>query len=73
MKTKIIKKYKLKKWVRFVLSILVLSLSMLIYTYIGEFGKTQQENNMYLLINICSWVWLFIGQFIVYDLIWREN
>jgi len=64
------KKRKLKKWVKVVLTILVMLMSLLIYIKIGEFGALAQSSVFYQFMTISGWFWLLTGQFIIYTKIW---
>lgn len=65
------KKRKLKKWVKVILTMLIMILSLMIYSKIGELGILAQNNDFYLLVCAISWVWLMAGQFTTYNLIWE--
>lgn len=56
------KKRRLKCWVKIVLIILI---SIIIYSLTGELGKLAQHSRIYSFLCVSAWVWLFLGQFIV--------
>lgn len=65
------KKRKLKKWVKVILTMLIVILSLIIYSKVGELGILAQNNDFYLLVCAMCWVWLMAGQFTTYNLIWE--
>ena len=66
------KKYKLKGWVKVVLTIILLFVSLSIYLRIGELGQLAQTSIGYLLICIGAWFWLLTGQMIVIVALWGD-
>lgn len=66
------KKYKLKKWVKVVLSVIVFLLSVVIYKDTGSAGALAQNNNLWLSICILEWSYLFFIQFLLYKEIWEN-
>lgn len=66
------KKYKLKGWVKVVLSIIVFVVSAIIYLKVDSFGVLAQTHKGYLLICIAAWFWLLTGQIIALAAIWEE-
>ena len=70
MKTK---KKVLKKWVKVALTITVLFIGLVIYSYAGILGEMAQTSKWYLALCIFAWCWLFAGQFLLIELIWEEK
>lgn len=62
---------KLRKWVKVVLTMLLLILSLIIYMKIDYWGFLARSSNFYVAVSIISWFWLIIGQIAVYSRIWR--
>ena len=55
------KKLKLKKWVKVVISLIIIEIGILIYSQTGKLGELAQNNAFYLLLCIMSWIWLIFG------------
>lgn len=66
------KKRKLKKWVKVVLTIVVLIISLATYNYISEAGHIWELKDSNSIICIMGWLWLFFGQIVVLDLVWEN-
>lgn len=62
---------KLRKWVKVVLTMLLLILSLIIYMKVDYWGFLARSSNFYVAVSIISWFWLIIGQIAVYSRIWR--
>ena len=65
------KKKVLKKWVKVVLTAIVLIIGTLIYNVTYSIGYMAQTSNLYTTLCVLSWFWLLIGQIAVLDSIWR--
>lgn len=66
------KKFKLKGWVKFVLTIILMIGSVIIYSKVGTFGELAQTNEGYQLVCVGAWFWLLVGQMIGYSIIWGD-
>ena len=62
---------KLRKWVKVVLTILLLILSLVIYIKLDYWGFLARSSNFYVAVSIISWFWLIVGQMVSYSRIWR--
>lgn len=62
---------KLRKWVKAVLTMLLLILSFIIYMKLDYWGFLARSSNFYVVVSIISWFWLIVGQMTVYARIWR--
>ena len=62
---------KLRKWVKMVLTMLLLILSLIIYMKVDYWGFLARSSNFYVAVSIISWFWLIIGQIAIYSRIWR--
>lgn len=62
---------RLKRWVKIVLTILLLILSFIIYIKLDYWGFLARSSNFYELASIIGWFWLIVGQMAVYTRIWR--
>lgn len=65
-------KRKLRKWVKVVLTIILIGISILLYSYAGVIGELAQIYKVYQLVCICVWGWLLVGQMIVYGYLWSK-
>ena len=52
---------KLRKWVKVVLTILLLILSLVIYIKLDYWGFLARSSNFYVAVSIISWFWLIVG------------
>lgn len=66
------KKRRLRKWVKILLTIMTLVLSIIIYVLMAKFGAKAQESIIALVSIVCAWIWLILGQFGVYYFIWED-
>ena len=66
------KQLKLKRWVKVVLTAVIIITSTFIYSKSGIIGELAQANKIYQIICIGAWMWLLPGQMITYSLIWRK-
>ena len=62
---------KLRKWVKVVLTILLLILSLVIYIKLDYWGFLARSSNFYVVVSIIGWLWLIVGQMVIYSRIWR--
>lgn len=67
MKTKLV----LKKWVRVVLTLIVLAFSVYLYTQTDTLGKLAEESNFYKTLCLMAWGWITLGQLTIYSIIWE--
>lgn len=66
------KKRRLKKWVKVLLTIITIIISARIYIFTAEFGGKTEESIFYLATIITSWIWLLFAQFGAYYFIWES-
>lgn len=64
---------KLRKWVKVVLTILVILASFKIYAEMGQIRTKAVSSINYQVIAILGWTWLIIGQIWVYSIIWERK
>ena len=64
-------KKRLKKWVRVVITIVIIHISFFIWKQTGVLGELAQKDTFYLILCILSWVYLIIGQIFIYERIWQ--
>ena len=62
---------KLRKWVKVVLTMLLLTLSLIIYMKLDYWGFLARSSNFYVAVSIIGWFWLIVGLMAVYARIWR--
>lgn len=65
-------KRRLKKWVKVLLTILILIISAVIYFKTGYFGELAQDSIFYQVVCLMAWFWLIMGQIMVYVMIWED-
>ena len=66
------KNRRLKRWVKYLLTIMVFTFSIIIYVLMAKFGVKAQESIIALVGIVCAWIWLILGQFGVYYFIWES-
>lgn len=66
------KKRKLKKWVKVLMTISVMMFSAGIYSKTNELGIMAQNNDFYAVVCIICWAWLIVGQIALIEYIWGE-
>ena len=65
------KRLKLRKWVKVVITIILIIIGLLIYSKTGTWGELVQTNQSYLGKLIFSWTWLFFGQTSLLGKVWE--
>lgn len=66
------KQLKLKRWVKVVLTVVIIIISAFIYSKTGIVGELAQASKLYQLVCFGAWGWLLVGQMITYSVIWRK-
>lgn len=66
------KRLRLKKWVKVVLTIVTLMISVIAYLKSAEYGILAQTQSTYELLCIGIWFWLLAGQMIILSLVWES-
>lgn len=62
---------RLKRWVKVVITLLVIHLSFFIWKQAGVLGETVTTNKISLVLCVLSWIYLVIGQMLIYEKIWK--
>lgn len=62
---------RIKKWVKIVFTLVVIHISFFIWKQTGRLGELAQQDNLYLIMCILSWLYLIIGQVFIYEKIWK--
>lgn len=65
------KKLRVKKWVRVVLTLIAIHVNFFIWRNIGTLGSLAQHDKFYLALCLMSWGYLLIGQVFIYEKIWK--
>ena len=66
-------KLRLKKWVKVVLTIITILVSIKIYTEIGQIQINLLSSINYQVTVVLAWIWLLMGQIMVYMKLWERN
>lgn len=66
------KRLKLKGWVKVAITIILVTISMLLYSKTGTLGELAQTYKTHQLVCIGVWGWLIVGQMIAYSYIWSK-
>lgn len=64
---------RLKRWVRVVLTLIVIHISFFIWKQTGTIGQLAQHSDFYLALCMLSWIYLIIGQALIYEIIWQKK
>lgn len=64
---------KLKRWVRVLLTLIVIHISFFIWKQTGTLGELAQTSRIYLIMCVLSWFYLLIGQVLIYEKIWQKK
>ena len=62
---------RLKKWVKVVLTLLMIHVSFFIWKQTGTLGELAQKDIIYLVLCVLSWIYLLAGQVMIYEKIWK--
>lgn len=62
---------RLKRWVRVLLTLIVIHITFFIWKQTGTLGELAQKSNIYLIMCVLSWSYLLIGQVLIYEKIWK--
>ena len=66
------KKSKLKKWVKVVLTIILVIICVIVFKHAGVSGALAQTNKNYVSVCFLEWIYLFIVQFMIFIHIWEN-
>lgn len=66
------KKLRLKRWVKVVITLIVIHISFFIWKQTGTLGELAQKDYVYLALCIASWLYLSFGQALIYGVIWSK-
>jgi len=65
-------KLRMKRWFKVVLTLITIHISFFIWKQTGTLGQLAQQDNVYLLLCIASWIYLTIGQVLIYGKLWEK-
>lgn len=65
------KKLRLKRWVKVVLTLVAIHISFFIWKQAGIVGRLSQTSDFYLVMCWLTWIYLLIGQVFIYKKIWE--
>lgn len=71
VRSKKMKKRRLKRWVKVVLTLIVIHISFFIWKQTGTLGELAQKSDFYLVLCASAWGYLLIGQVLIYEIIWN--
>lgn len=66
------KRYKLRKWVKVVITLILISVGIIIYAYLSRNGAYTNENTLGRVFVLLGWFWLLVGQIMVVYTMWEE-
>lgn len=67
------KKLRLRKWVKIILTLFVVIINIGIYLKTGMLGELAQTSKFYEVLCISTWIWLLLGQMLIYGFIWKPT
>lgn len=62
---------KLKMGGKVVLTVIILAISILIYSKVGVLGELAQVSTGYQVLCLGAWFWLIVGQLMTLSFIWE--
>lgn len=66
------KVYKLKLWVKVVITLTILVIGLEIYYYLLSNGANIGKNIVDSIFILLGWFWLMVGQIMVLKVVWEE-
>lgn len=66
------KVYKLKLWVKVVITLTILVIGLEIYYYLLSNGANIGKNIVDSIFILLGWFWLIVGQIMVLKVVWEE-
>ena len=66
------KKFKLKGWVKVVLTLLIIGVSSFVYKEVGILGQDVNKNTIADALIFGGWLWILFGQFMFLSTIWEN-
>lgn len=64
---------RIKKWVKIVITIIVIHISFFIWKQTGTLGELAQKDTFYMILTLVSWCYLIVGQALIYMTIWNNK
>jgi len=62
---------RLKRWVRVVITLIVIHISFFVWKQEGIISGLAQNDDFYLVLCVLGWIYLTIGQMLIYEKIWK--
>ena len=66
------RKYKLKKWVKVAITLIIILLGIIIHRYLYINGSLANENTISSMFILLGWFWLVFGQIMVLYVMWEN-
>lgn len=66
------KKYRMKKWVKVVITFILIHLMFFIWKQTGTLGELAQNDKFYLVLCVLSWIYLTLGQVFIFGYLWEK-
>lgn len=66
------KKRRLKRWVKVAITLITIHISFFIWRQTGTLGELAQKETIYMILCIASWLYLTIGQALIYGALWEK-
>lgn len=66
------KKMKLKKWVKVVITLILVSVGIVLYHILANKGAYASKNMWCSMLICLGWFWLIVGQIIVICTMWEK-
>jgi hypothetical protein len=66
------KKYKLKKWVKVVITLILVSVGIVLYHILGIYGAYASKSTLGSIFICLGWFWLLVGQIGIIYTMWEE-
>lgn len=66
------KKIKLKKWVKVVITLILVSVGIVLYHFLANNGAYAVKNTLGSIFIYLGWIWLLVGQIMVIYTMWED-
>ena len=66
------KKVRIKRWVKVVITLILIHISFFIWRQTGTLGALAQHDKGYLVLTILAWGYLTLGQAMIFGSLWEK-
>lgn len=66
------RRLRMKRWVKVVITLILIHISFFIWRQTGTLGMLAQHDKGYLVLTIGAWLYITLGQAIIYKKLWEK-